>query len=265
MSWLNRVGWAPGWIVVLGFGLVSCAPLRPAGPVLHQTSTLTALLDGGYDAATTCGELRRQGNFGIGTFDHLDGEMILLDGVIYQARADGVVTRAPDSLGVPFAAVTRFVSSASRNLDPASDLESLKHQLDAMRPGGNLFLAFRIDGTFDRVKYRSVPAQTKPYPKLTDVAAKQPVFERQAIRGTLLGFWCPEYAKALNLPGYHLHFISEDRKSAGHLLDCALRQGQASIEEIPELHLRLPQTREFQALSLSGDATRAMKAAESGK
>ena len=267
---VQRLLWRPAVrmmliLPLLAFALCSCAQLRAKGPVLNQTSTLNALLDGGYDACTTCKELKRQGNFGIGTFDHLDGEMVFLDGKIYQARADGRVALAPDELGVPFAAVTRFHPAVTRRLEPAGDLEALKKQMDALKTGPNLFLAFRVDGLFDHVKYRSVPAQAKPYPKLTEVAARQPVFERRVIHGTLLGFWCPDYAKSLNLPGYHLHFISDDRQSAGHLLDCSLLEGTVSSEYITEFFLHLPQSGEFQKLSLGGDTARALKAAESGK
>jgi acetolactate decarboxylase len=254
-------------LLALAVGLSSCAHPGPQAKtgVLSQTSTLTALLEGGYDGVITCGDLKRKGNFGIGTFDRLDGEMVLLDGVIYQAKADGTVLQPPDSLSVPFAAVTHFTSAAREPLGAAANLESLKKNLDKLRSGGNLFYAIRVEGVFDHVKYRSVPPQTKPYPKLTEVAARQPTFERHAIRGTLVGFWCPEYAKTLNLPGYHLHFISEDRKSAGHLLDCSWQGGTGAMEAISEFHLSLPQTADFQKLNLSGDPSRALKAAESGK
>jgi acetolactate decarboxylase len=251
----------------LAVGMSSC--MHPGAQansgVLSQTSTITALLEGGYDGVITCGDLKRKGNFGIGTFDRLDGEMVLLDGVVYQAKADGTVSQPPASLSVPFAAVTRFTFTTREPLGAAANLESLKKNLDGLRTGGNLFYAVRVEGVFDHVKYRSVPPQVKPYPKLTEVAARQPVFERQSIRGTLVGFWCPEYARTLNLPGYHLHFISEDRKSAGHLLDCSWQGGTVALDVISEFHLSLPQTADFQKLNLSGDSSRALKAAESGK
>lgn len=254
-------------LALMVIGASSCRTLAPpAAPgVLSQASTITALLEGGYDGVVTCGELRAKGDFGIGTFDHLDGELVMLDGLIYQARADGKVVRAPDSMKVPFASVTRFHPHAARIVNAAPDYEALKKKLDALRAGDNAFYAVRVDGLFTSVRYRSVPAQVKPYPKLVDVAATQPVFERRAIRGTLVGFWCPEYAKTLNLPGYHLHFISEDRQSSGHLLDCAWQGGMADAEKISEFHLSLPRTPEFQALNLGGDSSRALKAAESGK
>lgn len=251
----------------LAVELCSCAHFRSGDtpPVLHQTSLITALLEGCYDGVISCGELRRQGNFGIGTFDRLDGEMIFLDGVIFQAKADGSVVKAGDSQQVPFAAVTEFKPDQTRELGSASDLTVLKTQLDALRISDNRFYAIRVEGVFDAVKFRSVPAQGKPYPKLIEVAARQPVFDRQAIQGTLVGFWCPEFAKPLNLPGYHLHFISADRKSGGHVLGCSLRQGTGQSGSLSDVHLALPQNREFENVQLGHDPTRALKAAESGK
>ncbi len=254
-------------LAVIAMGVSSCAHLTPrAEPgVVTQISTITALLEGGYDGVTPCGELRRKGDFGIGTFDRLDGEMVMIDGIIFQAKADGTVNRVPDSLKVPFAAVTPFPSVEARTVGAAQDFDALKKGLDTFRSGDNLVYAFRVDGVFDYVKFRSVPPQVKPYPKLIEVAARQPVFERRAIRGTLVGFWCPGYVKTLNLPGYHLHFISEDRKSAGHLLNCAWQGGDVKAGAMSEFHLVLPQTPEFQRLNLGGDPANALKAAESGK
>jgi len=254
-------------LVVMAVGVSSCTTYSPRKEfgVLSQISTITALLDGGYDGVASCGELRWKGDFGIGTFDHLDGELIMLDGIIYKAKSDGTVVQVSDSMKVPFAAVTYFVANAPRVIDAVPDFEALKKKLDALRAGDNLFYAIRVEGLFDVVKYRSVPPQVKPYPKLADVAARQPVFERRAIRGMLVGFWCPEYAKSLNVPGYHLHFISEDRKSAGHLLDCVWQQGTAQAEMISEFELTLPRTAAFQTLRLSGESSHDLKAVESGK
>ena len=77
---------------------------------LTQFSVIDALLAGNYDGSLTCGELRRHGDFGIGTFDALDGEMTVLDGVVYAIRSDGRVEKVADSETTPFATVTFFDS-----------------------------------------------------------------------------------------------------------------------------------------------------------
>ena len=253
--------------LLLAAGLVSCCRI-PAGrqeSTLFQVSTIAALMDGCYDGVMSCCELRQKGDFGIGTFDRLDGEMILIDGTFFQMRADGVVLPAADSMRVPFASVTRFRPGASCALTNVTTFECLKTRLDQLRTSDNQFFAFRVDGLFDHVKYRSVPAQAKPYPKLVTVAARQPVFERQFIRGSLIGFWCPEHANSLNVPGYHLHFISDDRKRGGHLLDCALQKGVGRAGRLTTFTLSLPQTESFDHFQKGSTHLQSLKAVESGK
>ena len=60
---------------------------------MYQISTSTALVEGVDDGAVSSGFLLAQGDFGLGTFENLDGEMVILDGIIYQVRGDGSVTR----------------------------------------------------------------------------------------------------------------------------------------------------------------------------
>src|ERR1700760_964701 len=80
---------------------------RWAGAV-YQTSTMGALLEGIYDGDVTIAELLTHGDFGLGTFNHLDGEMVVLDGVCYHLRADGTATVASDNDLTPFAVVLPF-------------------------------------------------------------------------------------------------------------------------------------------------------------
>lgn len=252
-------------VLLLATGLTACRTSPPPPPTLLQVSTISALLEGCYDGVAVCGELKERGNLGIGTFDRLDGEMILIDGLIFQARADGTVSPASDKTTAPFAAVTRFQPELSTVVSNLPSIDLLKSMLDPLRASDNQFYAIRVDGQFDRVKYRSVPAQTKPYPKLASVASRQPVFERESIPGSLVGFWCPEYARAFNVPGYHLHFIADNRQSGGHLLDCVLREGTVRIGRLATLTVRLPQNDAFDHFQAGGNQAQSLKAVESGK
>ena len=78
------------------------------GREVYQTSTMGALLQGVYDGEVTIRELLHHGDFGVGTFNRLDGEMVVLDGVCYQLRSDGSATIADPEQKTPFAAVTWF-------------------------------------------------------------------------------------------------------------------------------------------------------------
>ncbi|MBN2582654.1 MAG: acetolactate decarboxylase [Planctomycetes bacterium] len=234
--------------------LTGCA--APADrETLYQVSTLPALLEGGYDGLVTVGELKSRGDFGLGTFDALDGEMIVLDGTVYQATADGRVRTADDSTTVPFAAVTFFDPDETFVFESVSHIDNLETLLNACLPSPNLMYAIRITGRFDYVKVRSVPRQSKPYPRLADVAARQPVFEHQDVSGTLVVLRLPDYMKGLNVAGYHFHFISDDRSIGGHVLDCRFTQAAVAIDDTVTLHVDLPRGGDFLKADLATDRT----------
>jgi len=229
-----------------------------AGPydTVYQVSTINALLQGVYDGDVSCGQLQRQGNLGLGTFDNLDGEMVVLDGQVWQVRADGTVHPAAEATETPFATVVNFRADETRTLAGAASLAELQRQLDGFRSNPNLFYAFRIDGRFPYLKTRSVPRQERPFPPLAEVTGQQPTFEFQNVAGTLVGFWCPAYVQNLNVPGYHLHFISNDRQIGGHLLECQLESGAGQVDALPQFHLMTLQNEDFGKADLAGDRSR---------
>lgn len=235
--------------LVLFATLAGCAG-QPERDTLYQISTITALMEGAYDGTVSVGELRQHGDFGLGTFDRLDGEMVMLDGRVYQARSDGSVCLAPDTLTMPFAAVTRFEPATTLNLDGPLDLNQITERLDRTLPTVNLIYAIRVTGEFEYVKVRSVPAQAKPYPRLSEVTKVQSTFEYRKVRGTLVILRCPAYVAGLNVPGYHVHFLSDDRTCGGHVLECRLSRGQAAIDSVHGLRLVLPHDGEFATVDL---------------
>ncbi len=242
--------------------LPGCSHCNRKGDSLYQASTIDALLVGIYDGSTSFTDLRRNGDFGLGTFDALDGEMIGLDGAFYQAKADGTVLPVADTARTPFAVVKFFAPETTLSLAATPDLGSLMQQLDALLPTPNYFYALKIEGTFPVIKIRSVPAQQKPYPGLAEAASRQTVFQFQAIPGTIVGFRTPDFAKGINLPGYHFHFISTDRNIGGHLLDCRIDTARLSLDKAVELHLALPENSEFSRGKLGRDHGRDLEKAE---
>lgn len=244
--------------------LTSCSHCGQKTDTLYQASTIDALLVGIYDGTTTFADLKRHGNFGIGTFDSLDGEMIAIDGTFYQAKADGTVLPVDDSAKTPFAVVKFFSPDIKLPLFRARDLNSLMKELDTILPTHNYFYAIRIEGTFPSIKVRSVPAQQKPYPGLAEAASKQSVFQFSTITGTIVGFRTPNFARGINLPGYHFHFISADRKVGGHLLDCRIDDADLYLDRALDLHLALPENAEFARGNLGQDHGRDLEKAERG-
>ena len=122
-----------------------------------------------------------------------------------------------------------------------------------MIPTDNIFYAMKIEGTFSYVKARSVPKQSKPYEKLIEVVADQPTFEFHDVEGTLAGFRRPEFVDGINVPGYHLHFLTEDRSAGGHVLELTTDDVQIEIDYTTEFELILLESSEYYELDLSTD------------
>jgi acetolactate decarboxylase len=208
---------------------------------LFQTSTIDALLEGEYDGDLSFAELEDRGDFGLGTLEALDGEMVALDGGFYQVRSDGRAYAIDRRAKTPFAVVTFFEPNLSTTLATPLDLGKLCATLDRLVDGEASCYAVRVDGHFEYVKTRSVPRQKKPYPPLAEVVKHQPTFESHDVRGSLVGFRFPHYAQGLNVAGYHFHFITADRTAGGHVLEFRLASGELAVDSEADLRLELPQ------------------------
>jgi len=246
---------APAALLVVALSLCALTPAAGQEPpaereVLFQTSTINALLDGAYTGGLTVGELLQHGDTGIGTFDSLDGEMVVADGQAYQVLATGEVKPVDGGVATPFASATWFEADATLDLDQPCGLDALKATLDSLRASDNLFYAARVDGRFGWVKTRSVPRQERPFPPLAEVTRRQPEFEARDVEGSIVGFWCTTYVEGVNVSGWHLHFLSADRRFGGHLLDLTATRARVALDPTPEFRLHLPQTAEFLRLEV---------------
>jgi acetolactate decarboxylase len=246
---------------VLGVVMSSQAFCRER-ETIFQFSTLGSLMAGVYDGGITLKDLSRHGDIGLGTFDKLDGEMVVLDGAIYQVRSDATVHKLPGASLSPFACVTYFDKDVSMVSNTNMDMAALTRLIDSRISSVNYFYAIRITGTFAYVKTRSVPAQVKPYRKLTDVVANQPTFEKRDIKGTIVGFRCPPYVQGVNVPGYHLHFISEDKSWGGHILGMQTGDISIALDKTPGFAMELPKGGDFQTTDPGTSDSEAVKKVE---
>jgi acetolactate decarboxylase len=223
---------------------------------ITQVATIDALLAGVYDGHITLEKMLEYGDFGLGTFDKLDGEMLVLDKIVYQIKADGKVYIPNDTLKTPFAAVSNFDAAVEYSLNTDIDLDSLKGYLDKQISNRNQFFGIKITGTFKYMKTRSVPAQEKPYPKLADVVPHQSIFDMEYIAGTIVGYFCPDFVEGINVPGYHLHFISNDFSQGGHILGLTTNDGIIELDSYNEFSLILPENNnDFNNTDLNEDRT----------
>src|SRR5260370_27669565 len=228
---------------------------------LFQVSTSGALVQGIYERAVSTNLLLNYGDFGLGTFDNLDGEMVVLDGAIYQVRSDGTVSRITGDVGTPFAVVVPFAADQDQTIESVSSFEEITQVCDKYRDSDNLFYAFRIDGHFTHIHTRAMKATLNGLP-LAKAAAIQPEFDFNEVDSTLVGIWPPQFSIAFNVTGYHFHFLSEDRTKGGDLLEFSGKKLRARVERLNNFHLSLPETKDFLRPDLPNDPFNALPYAD---
>lgn len=220
---------------------------------VYQYSTISALLDGVYDGDATVADILQHGDFGLGTFNHLDGEMVILDGVCYRLRADGTATRAALTDRTPFAAVTRFHRDFQIPITARTDRAKVTDAIDQRITSTNLIYAVKVTGHFADLHTRTVMEQQQPYPPLTEATEGQAETRFADVSGTVVGFRTPDFEQGISVAGYHLHFLNEDRTAGGHVLDFTCERGDVAVSAASQLHLSLPTSGAFLQARLSAD------------
>ncbi len=231
---------------------------------VYLCAPINALVEGIYEQTIPMSEIKKHGDFGLGTFNDLDGEMMLLDGQIFQAASDGSVNLVDDAVQTPFACVTFFHPMSEEESHQELSYEALQQWLTNLMPSPNLFYAFRIEGLFSLVKTRSVPKQLV-YRPLVEVTKDQPVFEFPDVEGTCIGFYTPSFMSSVSVPGFHLHFLSTDRQKGGHILQCQPKKVKTEIQFLYTLELSLPMSLEYLTWDFQRDIEKDLDKAEKDK
>ena len=243
---------------------ISFSEAQDNSDYIFQTSTIGALMQGDYNGNLSLGELKKHGDFGLGTFNDLDGEMVGLDGIYYRVNYEGKVSTVPDSALTPFAAVTFFETDQTLTVNKPIDCKELEDNLEKLFPTKNIFYAIKIEGRYDSVKARSVPRQKRPYTPLMEVVKEESIFELNDINGTMVGFRLPEYIDTINAAGFHFHFISENKDAGGHVLDCKIKNVSVEIDQIRNIQISLPDTSDFYEADLNNIGKSKLENAEGG-
>lgn len=260
-------------IIAFAFAVTGCGKedsdklQKQDNDVIYQVSLLQGLTLGDYYGSVTVAELKKHGDIGIGTFDALDGELIMLDGVVYRASGDGSVEVVDDKETIPFSNVTFMDADESRDFKDEMNYEGLLAELNAMveEKGKNRFYVIRIDGSFNEMNVRSEYAQEEPYKPLVEVLeTDQTFFDYTDIEGTVVGLYCPPYMSDLNAVGWHLHFISEDRSKGGHVLGFEISDVTMKWDDTDGFQMILPQNESFQNFDLTVDQSEDIEEVEKG-
>lgn len=249
------------------FNTASTTFAKPAQDkeTIFQVALLQSLAMGYFDDVVTVKELKTHGDTGIGTFEGLDGEMIVLDGVVYRANQACKVNVVADRVRVPFSNVTFFEKDFAvklRNITDKSAFESaLNTQID--KHGINNFYMVKVHGDFTEILIRSEQGQVEPYPTLVEaLQATQNEVTLQTVSGTLVGLYCPAFMSSLNSTGWHFHFISDDKKIGGHVLELHLADGEAQFDKTAAFRMNLPAKENFQELNFDRDLKEDIRKAE---
>lgn len=218
---------------------------------IYQVSTMTALLDGVYDGVINHEQLAMHGNFGLGTFDHLDGEMVAFNGSYYHLR-DGRAFPMTDKDTTPFCTVTYFQPQIRKHLDKPTDKADFEKILRSLVPSENLFYAISIEGKFKKVSTRTVSYQKENVPMRQAVGEQQSI-EFENVSGRIVGFWTPAYAQGIAVAGYHFHFIDDSLQKGGHVFDYVTDSVNISIDQKSNMNLYTPDAKSFLEANLSRD------------
>lgn len=205
---------------------------------LYQHGTLGGLMQDLMEGTEKIGALKSYGDFGLGTLEGSNGEVIFLDGVIYHAAESGTITQLSGEELTPYAAVTDF--EADQQFFLGEMTEELVKETILEKISHNLFAAVKIKGHFEHVHVRVAPKQEKPYPRFVEIARNQPEFRAEELSGTIVGFFTPKLFHGAAAAGFHLHFISDDHTFGGHVLDFELAQGQIELMELAEFRQHFP-------------------------
>jgi acetolactate decarboxylase len=208
---------------------------------LFQIEAFNTFSSGNYDGYMTYSELAEHGDFGIGTFHGLDGEMIALNGVFYQIPYDGKPKQVDPNIKAPYATATFSEADKTKTVLGPVDYLDIQTSIHSLMSIENAIYAVRISGNFVYAESRSLPPQTKPYPTITEVVKNQSIFILNNVSATAVGFWFPSNMDGVDYAGYHFHLITDDHSAGGHLLDFIAENVTVEIDQTNKFNLVLPQ------------------------
>ncbi|WP_337235023.1 acetolactate decarboxylase [Proteus terrae] len=220
---------------------------------IYQNSLMSSLIAGVYDSDITIADLLKHGDFGLGTFNQLDGELIAFDSNVFQLRSDGSARKALNSQKSPFAVMTFFNCDIEHHFSYGASQKEIHNVINQYVPSDNLFCAIRIEGEFELVKTRTVPRQEPPYLPMLEAIENQPIFNFHNETGVIAGFRSPQFTQGITVAGFHEHYINQQRQGGGHVLDYYLKKGTLQIGIISRLTIDLPSQSAFLQANLMPD------------
>jgi acetolactate decarboxylase len=239
---------------------------KPGEGNLFSAGYAAGFIGGLYDAYYPYKKLKLHGDFGLGAPAKLDGELLMLNGKLYQSQATGITTQMSDTGETPYAVVCFF--HANKVFKPGRQLNKaeLFHYMDSVLTDVNGIYAIHIKGRFSYVKTRAFPpVQQKPYLPLAAMLNRQHFFEFKAISGDLVGYKLPAFMEGAHISGYHFHFLSDSKDHGGHVTDVIADDITIEVDTLSSYTMDLPQTDDFKNFDFKKDRKEEIKSVENGK
>jgi acetolactate decarboxylase len=250
-------------------GLAAAVTLRrqvgPAGrcsthDAVFQLSLAHVLLDGGYDAVATLGEVLPSGDHGLGTVDRLDGELVVVDGQPWRVDSTGRAELLAPDVRTPFIVLTTMASPVRRRVS-GLDRAGVIAAVEEMVPDVQAVVAVRLEGKFQRVLVRSVPAQSPPYRPYSEVCATDEVrWFHERFSGVFVGFRFPDVDGGDVIGGLHLHGLDDARSTGGHNHDLFVEDAELTVDVSHEVALALPDRSMLDLLELPAEVRAVQRA-----
>jgi acetolactate decarboxylase len=231
----------------------NAALLTHFGDTFYQYSIWFGFVNKVFDGDLKVKDLKKRGDVGLGSFDFLDGELVMLDGIPYRVRENGEITIGQDDDEVVYADAAFFSKKEVFSITHNIHFQDLPLLLDKKKRTPHYFYIYKIHGSFKHIKLGGLPRVERPFNEGLDVLIpRRPVFEAENISGTLVGFYCPDYIGHINAKGHHFHFISDDKKLGGHVMGFESSNTlEVQVDVKTKYQFDLPVSEDFETVDLT--------------
>lgn len=170
----------------------------------------------------------------------LDGEVISVHGRTWRVPVDGLPREVDAEEGIAFGVAAHGGRQHLLDIPSGADVDGILGTIDAFLEQTHIdhaqvVCAVEITGTFTEVVLRTVAPPTHEGESLGEVIDDEIRFSFPEWAGTLVGFRFPDETDGQTIPGLHLHAISDDASTGGHVRNATTANVTARIW-VDDLH-----------------------------
>ena len=195
---------------------------RAAHGEVDQTRTAGQLFNGDYSASTSAGREFGGSRLGLGVMHDLEGEVVSVRGRTWRIPVEGTPIEVGAEEGIAFGVAAHGGREHAFEIAPGRDTDGMLEAIDAYLQATHVdhehvVCAVEIEGEFTDVTLRTVAPPTHDHESLGEIIDDETRFAFSTWSGVLVGFRFPDHTSGDTIPGLHLHGLSADRMSGGHV------------------------------------------------